>query len=48
MNLQLDQALMRHDMSHIGVTATSSIAREDYTMHSLQLNSQGKKKLSNL
>jgi hypothetical protein len=30
MNLQLDRALLRCDMSHIDVTDTSSIAREDY------------------
>jgi hypothetical protein len=46
MNLQLDQALMRHDMSHIGVTDTSSIVREDHTMHGLHLNSRGKKRLT--
>jgi hypothetical protein len=31
MNPWLYQALMRHDMSHIGLTDISSIAREDYT-----------------
>jgi hypothetical protein len=39
MNLQLDQTLMRHDMSHIGVTDTPSIAREDCTMRGLHQNS---------
>jgi hypothetical protein len=39
---------MRHDMSHIGVTDTSSIAREDYTTHDLHLNSQGNKRLMQL
>jgi hypothetical protein len=45
MNLWLDRALLRCDMSHIDVIDTPSIAREDYTMHSLHLNSRGKKKL---
>jgi hypothetical protein len=45
MNLWLDPTLMKHDMTHIDVTDTSSIAREDYTMHSLHLNSRGKKRL---
>jgi hypothetical protein len=31
MNLWLYQALMKHDMSHTGLTDTSSIAREDST-----------------
>jgi hypothetical protein len=48
MNLQFDHALLRHDMSHIDVIDTSSIAREDYTMHDLHLNSRGKKKLMQL
>jgi hypothetical protein len=39
---------MRHDMSHIGVTDTLSIARKDYTMHGLHLNSRGKKRLMHL
>jgi hypothetical protein len=43
MNLWLDRALLRCDMSHIDVIDTSSIAREDYIMHSLHLNSRGKK-----
>jgi hypothetical protein len=39
---------MRHNISHIGVTDTSSIVREDYTMHGLHLNSQGKRRLKQL
>jgi hypothetical protein len=39
MTLWLDRALLRRDMSHIDVTDTSSIAREDYTVHCLHLNS---------
>jgi hypothetical protein len=48
MNLWLGGALRRHDISHIGVTNTSPIMREDYTMHGLHLNSQGKKRLMQL
>jgi hypothetical protein len=36
---------MRHDMSHIGITDAASIARKEFTMHGLHLNSRGKKKL---
>jgi hypothetical protein len=32
-------------MSHIGVIDTSSVAREDYTMHGLHLSCRGKKRL---
>jgi hypothetical protein len=39
MKLRLDRALMRHDMSHIGIIDTASIAREDFTKHGLHLNS---------
>jgi hypothetical protein len=35
MNLWLYRALMRHDMSHIGLTDTSSIAREGYIHYAL-------------
>jgi hypothetical protein len=35
-------------MSHTGVTDTSPIVREDYTMHGLHLNSQGKKRFMQL
>jgi hypothetical protein len=48
MNLHLDWALLRHVMSHIDVTDASSIAKEDYTIHGLHLNSQGKKRLTQL
>jgi hypothetical protein len=41
MNLQLD-------MSDIGVTDASSIARENFTTYGLHLNSQGKKRLTHL
>jgi hypothetical protein len=33
-------------MPHIGVSDTSSIVREDYTMHGLHLSCEGKKKLT--
>jgi hypothetical protein len=46
MNLWLDGDLIRHDMSHIGVTDTSPSVREDYTVHGL--NSRGKKRLMQL
>jgi hypothetical protein len=39
MNLWLDWALIRHNMSHVGVIDTSSIVVEDYTMHGLHSNS---------
>jgi hypothetical protein len=45
MNLQLHRALLSCDISHIDVPRTSSIARDDYTMHGLHLNSQGKTRL---
>jgi hypothetical protein len=48
MNLRLDRALMRHDMSHIGVTDASSIAREEYTTHGVHPHSRGKKRLMHL
>jgi hypothetical protein len=48
MNLWLDRALMRHDISHIGEIDTPSIVREDDTMHGRHLNSQGKKRLTQL
>jgi hypothetical protein len=48
MNLWLDRALMRHDMSHINVTGASSFVREDFMRHGIHLNSQGKKKLMQL
>jgi hypothetical protein len=48
MNLRLDRALMRRDVSHIGVFGASSIVREDFTTHGLHLNSRGKKRLTHL
>jgi hypothetical protein len=45
MNLRLDQALMRCDMSHINVTDASSFMREEFIRHGLPLNSRGKKRL---
>jgi hypothetical protein len=47
MNLWLDWALMRHNMSQIGVTNTC-IAREDYTMHGLHLSTLGRRGSCNL
>jgi hypothetical protein len=41
-NLRLDRALMVYDMSHINVTDTDTIVREEYTTHGLHLNSRGK------
>jgi hypothetical protein len=46
MNLQLDGALMRRDMSHIGVIDTASYVREDHTAHGLHLNFLGKRRLT--
>jgi hypothetical protein len=43
MNLWLGWALMRHKISHIGVTDTSSIAGEDHTIYGLHLNSRLKR-----
>jgi hypothetical protein len=48
MNLWLDRALMRHDMSHINVTDSSSFVRGDLTRHGLHLSSRGKKRLKQL
>jgi hypothetical protein len=48
MNLRLQWSLMRQDTSNTGVSDTSSIARENYTMHGLHLNSRGKKRLMQL
>jgi hypothetical protein len=47
-NLQLDRALMRHDVFHINVIDTGTIVREEYTAHSLHLNSRGKMSLTHL
>jgi hypothetical protein len=46
-NLQLDRALMGHDMSHI-VTDTATVVREEYTTHGLHLNSRGIMRLTHL
>jgi hypothetical protein len=35
-------------MSHIGITDTASISRNEHTTHGLHLNSQGKKRLTHL
>jgi hypothetical protein len=48
MTLRLDRALLRHDISHTGVTDTSSIIREDYTTHGLHLNSRCMRRLMQL
>jgi phage head maturation protease len=47
-NLQLDRALMRHDMSHINAIVTGTTVREEYTTHGLHLNSRGKMSLTHL
>jgi hypothetical protein len=38
-NLQLDWALMRNNMSHIGITDAASIVSKDFMTHGLHLNS---------
>jgi hypothetical protein len=48
MNLRLDRALMRNDMSHVGLIDSSPIVREGYTRHGLHLNSRGKERLAHL
>jgi hypothetical protein len=35
-------------MSHFGVTTTASTVKEDYITHDLHLNSQGKKRFTQL
>jgi hypothetical protein len=47
-NLQLDRALMRHDMSHINVIDPGTIVREEYIAYGLHLNSKGKMRLTHL
>jgi hypothetical protein len=47
-NLGLNRALMGHDMSHINVTDTDSIVREEYATHGLHLNSRDKMRLTHL
>jgi len=44
-NLQLDWALMGRGMSHINVTDTGTIVREEYITHGSHLNSSGKMRL---
>jgi hypothetical protein len=48
MNLRLDRALMRCDMSQINVTDTGTIVRKEYITHGLHLNSRGKMRLTHL
>jgi hypothetical protein len=48
MNLQLDRALMEHDMSYINVIDTGTIVRKEYTIHGLHLNSRRKMRLTHL
>jgi hypothetical protein len=48
MNLRLGRALMRCDMSDIGIIDAASIVRKDFTSHGLHLNSRGKKRLTQL
>jgi len=38
--------MIRHGMSHINVTDTGNIVREQYTTHSLHVNSTGKMRLT--
>jgi hypothetical protein len=45
-NVWLDQALSGHATSHVGVTDTLTIVREEFTTHGLHLNSRGKMKLT--
>jgi hypothetical protein len=48
MNLRVDRALMRRDMSLIGIIDAASIVRKDCNTHGLDLNSRGKKRLMHL
>ncbi|KAJ4449965.1 hypothetical protein ANN_01372 [Periplaneta americana] len=47
-NLRIDLAQLERDMAHINIIHTSSIVREEYTNHGLQLNSRGKDSLTRL
>lgn len=47
-NLRLDLAQLRSDMSHINFIDTSTIVREEYTSHGLHLNARGKDTLTRL
>jgi len=44
-NLRLNRVLLGHGMSHLNVTDTTTIRREEYTTHGLHLNSRGKRKV---
>jgi len=47
-NLQLERALMGHDMPHINVTDTGTVVREEYITHDLHLNSRCNMRLTHL
>jgi hypothetical protein len=47
-NLQLDRALMRRDLSHISATDPGTIVREEYKPHGLHLNSRDKMRLTHI
>jgi hypothetical protein len=47
-NLQLNQALLGHGISHLSVIGTTTIGRKEYMTHGLHLNSRGKRKLMHL
>ena len=44
-NLRLNRDLLGHGMSHLSVTDTTTIGREEYTTHDPHLNSGGRRKL---
>jgi hypothetical protein len=46
--VQLDWALMGHDMAHTRVNDAASFVRDNYTTHGLHLNSEGKRRLTHL
>jgi hypothetical protein len=46
MNLWLDWALMRCNMTYIGIIDAAFIVRKDFMTHGLCLNSRGKKRLT--
>jgi hypothetical protein len=48
MNLWCDRALMRNNMSYIGVIDASPIVRVGYTRHGPHLNSEGKERFAHL
>jgi hypothetical protein len=45
-NVQLDQALLVHGVSHFDVINTTTIMREEYKNHGVHLNWQGKRRLT--